>query len=188
MRKDFGPQTWLYPRPVLIIGTYDEKGEPNAMNAAWGSIHDYNEIFISLGDHATSRNIRKNGYFTVSVATKKTMVVSDFVGLVSHDKDLLKMEKANLHHHKGQFANAPIFKEYPLTLECRVISFDDGQDNEGGFLIGEILNVSADEEILTDGKIDTKKLEPIAYDPVNHKYLLVDEVVGNAFSEGLKLK
>ena len=36
MRKDFGSQTWMFPMPVLIIGTYDENGKPNAMNAAWG--------------------------------------------------------------------------------------------------------------------------------------------------------
>ena len=36
MRKNFGPQSWLFPMPVLIIGTYGEGDEPNAMNAVWG--------------------------------------------------------------------------------------------------------------------------------------------------------
>ena len=161
MRKDFGPQTWLVPMPVLIIGTFDKEGKPNAMTAVWGAIHDRCQIIISLGERATSRNIRLKNCFTVSVATKKTMVVSDFVGLVSHDKDPLKMEKSGLHYKKAKNIDAPIFNEYPLTLECRVISFDKGGDGKHDYLIGEIVNVSADEEILTNGIIDLKKLQPI---------------------------
>ena len=47
MRKNFGAKAILYPMPVLIIGTYDENGKPNAMNAAWGTITDFQEITIS---------------------------------------------------------------------------------------------------------------------------------------------
>lgn len=44
MMKSFKPQPWLLPQPVLIIGTYDEQGRPNAMNAAWGGQWDMKEI------------------------------------------------------------------------------------------------------------------------------------------------
>ena len=47
MMKSFKPQPWLLPQPVLIIGTYDEQGRPNAMNAAWGGQWDMKEIMIS---------------------------------------------------------------------------------------------------------------------------------------------
>ena len=57
-----------------------------------------------------------------------------------------------------------------------------------GILVGEIVNVNADESILTDGKIDPKKLKPISYDPVNNTYLAMGDKVGNAFKDGLKLK
>ena len=89
MRKDLGAKTALYPMPVLIIGTYDENGVPDAMNAAWGGIYDYNQITISLGGHVTTDNIRKTKAFTVSIATKKTIEASDYVGLVSLAKELL---------------------------------------------------------------------------------------------------
>lgn len=183
MRKDFGSKPWLFPEPVLIIGTYDENNNPNAMNAAWGSMYDYDKLEINLAEHKTTQNLRIKKAFTVSLATKKTMVVSDFVGIVSQTQDKDKMKKANLHDVKSKFIDAPIFLEYPLTFECEMESLGDD-----GRLVGKIINISADEEILTDGKIDTKKLEAIAYDPFNHKYLLVDEVVGDAYKEGLKLK
>ena len=82
MRKDFGPQSWLFPMPVLIIGTYDENGNPDAMNAAWGSIYDYNQVTVSLGSHVTTDNIRKNKAFTISFATEETLQASDFVGTI----------------------------------------------------------------------------------------------------------
>ena len=187
MRKDFGAKTWLYPMPVLIIGTYDEKGVPNAMNAAWGGIYDYNQITVSLSGHVTTDNIRKNKAFTISIATRKTLEASDFVGLVSLAKEPKKLEKAGLHAFKSSKVNAPLFEEYPFTLECELVSLD-GEMGDGGTLVGQIVNVSIDESVLTDGKVDIKKLEPIAFDAVNNKYLLLNEEAGDAFKAGLKLR
>lgn len=187
MRKDLGSQTFLYPMPVLIIGTYNELGEADAMNAAWGGIYDYQQITISLGGHVSTDNIRKNKAFTVSMATKKTVEASDYVGLVSQAKEPKKIEKAGLHPFKSQHVNAPMFEEYPLTLECELVSLD-GKMGEGGTLVGQIVNISVDESILTNGKIDLKKLEPLCFDGSNHEYHVIGEEVAEAFKVGLKLK
>lgn len=187
MRKDLGAKSILFPMPVLIIGTYDENGEPDAMNAAWGSIYDYNQITISLGSHVTTDNIRKNKAFTVSFATRKTVKQSDYVGLVSKAKEPNKIQKSGLHPMKSAHVNAPLFEEYPVTLECTLISLD-GKMGEGGTLIGQIVNVTADESVLTNGKIDIKKLEPIAFDGENGKYNVIGEEVALAFRVGLELK
>jgi flavin reductase (DIM6/NTAB) family NADH-FMN oxidoreductase RutF len=80
--------------------------------------------------------------------------------------------------------NAPIIKELPMTLECEFVSYDE----DSCHLVGRIVNVSADESILTDGKIDYAKLRPITYDPVNHHYVELGTKVGDAFSDGKKLK
>lgn len=187
MRKDLGPKSLIYPMPVLIIGTYDEKGEADAMNAAWGAIYDYNQITVSLGSHVTTDNIRKNKAFTISFATRKTVTQSDYVGIVSKAKEPNKIQKAGLHPYKSDKANAPLFEEYPLTLECKLVSLD-GNIGEGGTLIGDIVNISADESILTNGKIDIKKLEPICFDGEANKYNVVGEEVADAFRVGLKLR
>ena len=187
MRKDLGKKTALYPMPVLIIGTYDENGEADAMNAAWGGIYDYNQITISLGEHVSTDNIRKSKAFTVSMGTRKTVTACDYVGLVSKAKEPNKLEKAGLHPVKSAKVNAPLFEELPLTLECELISLD-GNMGEGGTLIGEIVNISVDESILTDDKVDIKKLEPICFDGLNAKYNVIGEEVADAFKEGFKLK
>ena len=46
MRKNFGAKPLCFPQPVFIIGTYNEDGTPNAMNAAWGGISEEKEITI----------------------------------------------------------------------------------------------------------------------------------------------
>ena len=185
MRKNFGAQTWMYPMPVLIVGTYDENGKPDAMNAAWGGIYETNQIMLCLSaSHRTTKNIKEKGSFTVSFATAKTVVPSDYVGIVSANNTPDKMEKSGLHAEKSTLVDAPLFQEYPMTLECKLVKF-----NEDGIVVGEIVNVSADESVLgEDGKIAVEKLEPIAFDSVSHDYHKLGEKVGNAFSDGNQLK
>lgn len=181
-RVNFGAKPFMYPMPVLIVGTYDENGVPNAMNAAWGIITDMNEISISMSEHKTTDNLAKTKAFTVSIATEDTVVSCDYVGVESANKVPDKFAKAGFHDTKSQYVNAPLIDELPMALECKVKSF------ENGILVGEIVNVNADESILTDGKIDPKKLKPITYDPVNSVYIGLGEKVGKAFGDGLKLK
>lgn len=186
MRKNFGVQTWLYPMPVLIIGTYNEDGTPNAMNAAWGGIHDTNQIGVCIDpSHKTAENLKKRGFFTVSIADAAHIAEADFVGIVSGNDTPNKLDKINFHTHKAEFADAPIIDEFPMTLECKLVSYND----QAGCAVGEILNISADETILgSDGKISVEKLQPITYDPIHHTYIKLGDTVGKAFSDGLKLK
>lgn len=187
MRKDFGPQTWLYPMPVLIIGTYDENGNANAMNAAWGGVYDYNQVMICLSSHKTTDNIRKNKAFTIAFATVDTVTASDYVGIVSQNQEPNKIAKAGLKAEKAKNVNAPLFTNYPLTLECELVEvFNEGEG--GGNFVGKIVNVSADECILTNGKVDYKKLRPLVFDPVAAKYIALGEEIAPAFREGMKLK
>ena len=185
MRKDFGAKCWLYPMPVLIVGSYDENMIPNAMNAAWGGIYDTNMVMVCLADdHKTTENIKKSGAFTLSFATAKTVAPCDYVGIVSANDVPDKFARAGFHSTKSSFVNAPIIEELPMTVECRLIKF-----NEDGICIGEIVNISADESILDEeGRVDAKKLDPIIYDSVSHAYWSFGEKVGKAFSDGKSIK
>ena len=187
MRKDLGAKTLMFPMMVLILGTYDENGEPDAMNAAWGSIYDYGQVTVSLGEHVSTDNIRKSKAFTISFGTRKMVAACDYVGLVSKAKEPNKVQKAGLHPVKSQYVNAPLFEELPVALECKLVSLE-GEMGEGGTLIGEIVNVSVDESVMTNGKIDMKKFEPLVLDPANNTYNLVGDAVADAFKVGLSLK
>ena len=186
MRKNFGSKPWSYPQPVFIVATYDENGAPDAMNAAWGGISENNEISLCIGDnHKTTQNLLAKKAFTVNIADTAHVVACDYVGIVSGNNEPDKIEKAGWHVTKSDFVNAPLFDELPMALECKLISYDEKTCR----LVGEIVNVCADERILDDnGKIDLNKFSPITYDPVYHSYRKIGDVVGKAFRVGMNLK
>ena len=185
MRKNFGAKPILYPEPVLIIAAYGEDGTPNAMNAAWGGLSEEAEISMCLSpEHKTVENILKRKAFTVSVGTADTVVPCDYVGIVSGNKVADKFEKAGFHAVKSEFVDAPLIQELPMALECTLVSYDA----ETCRMVGRIVNVCADERVLTEGKIDPMKLRPIIYDGANHTYHVIGEQVGRAFHDGTALK
>jgi len=181
MRKEIKNMAFL-PLPVLIIGTFDENGKPNAMNAAWGGISDYGEVSIALSPHKTTDNLKKTKAFTVAFATKNTEQISDYFGMVSGRTED-KIARAGITFSKSKNVNAPIFDCYPLALECKMVSF------ENGTLIGKVVATSVDEQyIKKDGALDVDKMEIISFDMSSNTYRVLGPVVGKAFSDGLKLK
>ena len=185
--KSFGKKAWLLPQPVLIIGTYDKDGRPNAMNAAWGGQWDVHEIMISMGSHATTENLNLNGEFTVAFATKDTLVASDYVGIVSAKNCPEKMAKTGWTAVKSENVNAPVFTDFPMTLECRIKRKID-ESASGYYIIAEIVNILCNERYLAeDGNPDMEKMKLISFDPIHHGYIELGKRVGNAFSDGKKL-
>ena len=178
----------MMPQPVLIIGTYNEDGAPNAMNAAWGGQWDRGEIMISMGAHATTENLARCADFTVAFATKDTMVASDFVGIVSAKNDPDKMKKTRWTAVKSDNVNAPVFTDFPMTLECSINHKID-ESEEGYYIVAEVVNILVDEKYINDeGQPDVQKMQLITYEPVTHSYVALGEKVGNAFCDGKKLK
>ena len=119
MRKNFGAKPFLYPQPVMILGTYDENGKANAMNAAWGGIVGANEIIVDLSAHKTTDNIIKNKAFTVGVADLEHLVACDYVGIVSANKEADKMQKAGFTTEKylGDDGEIDLNKFTPITYD-----------------------------------------------------------------------
>lgn len=186
--KSFGKKAWLLPQPVLIIGTYDSDGKPNAMNAAWGGQWDAGEIMISMGKHATTDNLNRNGEFTVAFATRPTLAAADYVGIVSAKNEPCKIEKSGLTAKKATSVYAPVFTDFPLTLECRIKRKID-ESPSGYYIIAEIVDTVCSEEFLAaDEKPDVEKMQLITFDPVHNGYIALGERVGNAFSDGKALK
>lgn len=188
MMKSFEPKPWVAPQPVLIIGTYDENGTANAMNAAWGGQWDMKEVMISMGNHATTKHLDRCCEFTLAFATRATMVAADYVGIVSAKNEPKKIEKAGWTVEKAPNVNAPVFKDFPMTMECRITQKID-ESETGYYIVAEIVNILVDEKYLAeDGKPDIEKMQLITYDPVHHGYIVLADRVGNAFSDGKALK
>ncbi|MBQ3700169.1 MAG: flavin reductase [Prevotella sp.] len=181
-RKNFGSSHALIttPQPCVMIATWDKDHNPDVMMAAWAGQLDYTKIVISLSKHKTTDNLAETGAFTVSFADERTVAQSDYFGLVSGNDVPEKVAKVGFTVTPSPNVDAPIINEYPLTLECRVVSFEDGM------LIGEVVNQSADESILTDGKVDLTKLKPIVFDAAGMCYRALGDSVGQAWGSGKK--
>lgn len=185
MRKNFGTKPWFYPLPVMIIGTYDENDKANAMNAAWGGLYARDKVVLCLSaGHKTTKNIHLKRAFTLSFADQNNMESCDYVGMVSANNTDEKMEKAGFHTTRSEYVNAPLINELPVALECEFVKV-----NEDGNIIGRIVNVSADESVLSEtGEIDFDKFKPLSYEPSHNGYHVYGERVGNAFKDGEKRK
>lgn len=185
MRKNFGKKTWLFPCPVLIIATYNADGTADAMNAAWGGIYDTNQLMLCLSDdHATTKNILRTKAFTVSFADAAHVTEADYVGLVSGNSVPDKLDRAGLHTVRAEHVDAPVITEFPVAVECTL-----NHVNEDGIIVGDIVNVTADESVLDDkGGLDIGKARFISYNSAAHDYRVLGDKVGNAFSDGKKIK
>ncbi|MBR2224573.1 MAG: flavin reductase [Bacteroidales bacterium] len=181
-RKNFGPEHALVttPQPCVMIATWDKDHNPDVMMAAWAGQYDFRQIVVSMSKHKTTENLELTGAFTVSFADARTVAESDFLGLVSGSKVPDKVVRAGFTCSPSPNVDAPIIDQYPLTLECKVVSWSDG------ILVGEVVNMSADECILTDGKVDLDKLQPIVFDAASMTYRAIGKVVGKAWGAGKK--
>ncbi len=181
-RKNFGPDHALVttPQPCVMVATWDKDHTPDVMMAAWAGQYDHKQIVVSMSKHKTTENLELTGAFTVSFADIHTIAESDYFGLVSGNKVPDKVAKVGFTVTPSPNVDAPIINEYPLPLECKVVSWADG------ILVGEVVNMSAHERILTDGKVDLEKLQPIVFDAASLTYRAIGDIVGKAWGDGKK--
>lgn len=184
MRKNIKVTEGIFPMPVLMIGTYNEDGTVDVMNAAWGTMFERDQVILNLTEtHKTVKNIMQRKAFTVSIANAKNVVAADYLGMVSGNNTPNKFEKSGLTAEKSSIVDAPIIKEFPICLECELL---EGESNWG--IVGKVVNVSVEESVMNGENVDISLLEAIAFDPYTHGYYKVTERVGNAFKDGLSLK
>ena len=187
MRKKLNITEGIFPMPVLMVATYNEDGSVNVMNAAWGTMQERGNVALNLTQtHKTVKNIMANGAFTVSIADAAHVVEADYFGVVSGNNVSNKFENSGLTASRAETVNAPVINEFPLCLECEFIEYQS--EGYGCGVIGKVVNVTADESVMVDGKIDMSMVNAVAFDPYTHGYYKVTERVGEAFKDGLQLK
>lgn len=183
MKKELKITPGIFPMPVLMIGTYNEDGTVDVMNAAWGMAQSMKHLKLCLTEsHKTVKNMKRTNSCTVALGTKNLIVESDYLGMVSSNNVSNKFEKTGLHAVKSNKVDAPIIEEYPICMECKVGGYEDD-----GVLV-EVVNVQAEEKYLNeDGTIKLNEVGIISYDPYGQGYYVVGDKVGQAFSDGKKL-
>lgn len=187
MKKQIKTTEAIFPMPVLLISTFNEDGSVDVMNAAWGTMLDRDVVALNLTEtHKTVQNIKARGGFVIHIADAKHVVEADFFGVVSGNKEPEKFKKSGLSFVKSDLVDAPVINELPIAMECEFIEYQN--DETGIGVIGKVLRTSVEEEHLKDGRVDIDSVEAIAFDPYTHGYYKVGGRVGEAFSDGLKLR
>lgn len=187
MKKDLGAIPAVFPMPVLIVAAYDGTGRVQAMNAAWGTICAMDRICLCIDeDHATTKAIRETGAFTVSLADVDHMAEADYLGIATGNKLADKFQKSGLTETASTTVHAPIIDQFPVTLECELADIIDTDSLHA--VIGQIKNVKADEEVLSDnGKIDPVKVNALIFDQFQNGYYVATEQTGKAWNAGVAL-
>ncbi len=187
MKKNIKTTEAIFPMPVLMIATYNEDGTVDVMNAAWGMMLERDYVVLNLTEtHKTVKNIKERKAFTVSIADANHVKEADYFGVVSANNTLDKFEKSGLTATKSSMVDAPIINEFPICMECEFIEYQN--DQYGCGVVGKIVNVSAEENIMNGDNVDISLLNAIAFDPYTHGYYKVTEIVGEAFKDGFELK
>ena len=185
MRKELRCSSNLFPMPVILVATYNEDGSVDVMTAAWGCAYDAKEVYIDISaNHMTFKNIQRTNSFTIALADEKHVKEADYVGIISANASKDKFQKSGLTASKGLQVNAPVLEDFGVIMECTAVEINPGRG-----IIGEVKRLAVrDEYIDKDGKVNVTKLGVIAFDPFNNGYYVVNKKVGQAFSDGMKLK
>ncbi|MDE6432839.1 MAG: flavin reductase family protein [Lachnospiraceae bacterium] len=187
MRKNIKTTEAIFPMPVLLVATYNEDGTVDVMNAAWGTMLSRDCVILNLTEtHKTVKNIKARKAFTVSIADAEHTVEADYFGVVSANDTKDKFEKSGLTTTKSENVDAPIINELPICMECEFIEYQN--DEYGCGVIAKVVNVTADESVMKDDKVDISLVNAISFDPYTHGYYKVTERVGDAFKDGMQIK
>ena len=183
-----GPQTLIYPMPVLLVGA-NVDNKPNFMAVAWGGIAGGEPPMISVGirpQRYTYKGIRENLTFSVNVPSTDMVKEADYCGIASGSK-VNKVEVCQFKVFYGKLDNAPLIEQCPINLECTVVHILDVGSHS--LVVGRIEETHISESCLTDGKPDVTKIRPFTYitSPAQ-QYQALGEVIAEAFSVGRELK
>ena len=180
MKQKMGKYCYVYPIPTVLVGTVvDGKVNFNTLaNCGIISMHPATIYISSDKKHHTNVGIIKNGVFSVNFPSHKSVVKTDYCGLVS-GRDVDKSNVFDVFF--GESKLAPMIEECPVCLECKTVRHVDvnGMD----VFIAEVMQSYVDEDCIKDGKPDVRMVDPILYIMKDH-YHRIGERMESPFSVG----
>ena len=174
-----------YPMPVSLVGAMVE-GKPNFLAVAWFTMAGYKppRMAIALGKgHYTNPGIRESKAFSVCIPSEDMVEVTDYCGIVSGRKTD-KSKVFDLFY--GELKTAPMIRDCPLCIECRLVETVESGLNE--IFIGDIIGTYTEDQYLSDGKLDFRKMKPIILSQPDTSYWRLGEPVAKAWNIGKKYK
>lgn len=175
-KKIWKPGTFIYPIPAVLV-TSGNMENSNILTVAWTGILNTNPatVYISVRPERYSYNlIKENKEFVINLTNEKLAFATDWCGVRSGAK-FNKFKEMKLTKEKANFVKAPLIKESPVSIECKVIE----EKNLGShtMFVGEVLSIDADEKYFDEkGAFDISKCKLIAY--ANGGYYTLGRKIG----------
>ena len=189
MKRELPAYAVLPPCPVTVVCTYDAGEKPNGLAVSWTGIavSEPPHVMIAVRPGRYSHAaLCERGEFTMNIPSEDQMREADYFGITSGRKTN-KFADLGLTPVPAEHVHAPMIAEFPLSLECRVVSRQEIGSHS--VFIAEILAVHAEEGILEEkGRIDVTAMRPLSYDHAKYLYLGQGPVLGRAFSAGKERK
>ncbi|GFE59879.1 flavin reductase family protein [Geobacter sp. AOG2] len=188
MKRSLGAKPLGLPAPVWVVGSYSPDGSPAIMVVSWGGICCSTPPCVAISIDKTRfshANIIEHRAFTVNVPSRRHLIATDYLGLVS-GATVDKFSATGLTAVKSDTVQAPFVKEFPLVFECRLLqSIDIGSHTQ---FIGQIMDVKADEAVLDDrGNPVAGKVSPLISSAGDRSYYALGEYLEQAYVPGMAL-
>jgi flavin reductase (DIM6/NTAB) family NADH-FMN oxidoreductase RutF len=182
-KKQIG-QNFFIPMPVVLVGTL-VKGKANFMTVGWCARANANPPMILCGignHHYTPKGIAETKTFSVNIPSSDLLEKTDYCGIVSGEKT----DKSTVFDvFYGTLKTAPMIKECPVTLECRLVQTVPLPTNT--LFVGEIVGAYADGNVIRDGIPDFTAIDPLFLTMPDNRYWTIGKYAGDAWSAGKNL-
>lgn len=170
------PGTMIYPIPAVLVSCGDME-KNNIFTVAWtGTVNtDPAMTYISVRPERYSYDIiKKTGEFVINLTTKELAFATDYAGVTS-GKNVNKVEKLGLHLEKCNNVSAPMIKESPISIECKVVEIKELGSHH--MFLAEVKSVNVDEKYMDEtGRFNMEECNLIAYS--HGRYYTLGENIG----------
>lgn len=178
MKTAFKPGTMIYPLPVVMVSCGDAAENWNIITVAWtGTIcSDPPMCYISIRPSRHSHAIiKRTGEFVINLTTAELAHATDWCGVRS-GRDCNKFHEMHLTPEQAQSVKAPLIKECPLNIECKVVEVKHLGSHD--MFMAEVVAVDAEESLIdkSTGQFQLNHAGPLAYS--HGKYYALGEKLG----------
>lgn len=178
-----GAKPLMFPMPVTLISVL-VNDKPNFMPASFVGVMNFNPPMIAAGlgeTHFTTKGIMQHEVFGINIPSVEQMIVTDYCGIKSGKL----VDKSNLFKiFYGELKKAPLIEECPVSIECKLRSITPlGNDT---LFLADIVEIYCDTEVLTNGKIDLKKVNPLVFTMPDNRFWTIGDHVGYGWKSGIE--
>ncbi|MGN0399313.1 MAG: flavin reductase family protein [Blautia sp.] len=161
---EWRPGNMLYPLPAVLVTVADENGKDNIITVAWAGTVCTNPPMVSISvrpERYSYAILCETREFVINLTTEKMAFATDYCGVKS-GRDVDKFKEMKLTREQASHVGAPLIKESPVSIECRVREIQELGSHS--LFLADVLAVHVESDYMDEkGKFDLAKAQPMVY-------------------------